>query len=568
MNIFSFLVLLTSFGLFLIAYHLYKEYQKNSFHRIYIRLFIACGLFGFALFLLSNSSSKSEARFWIHFLAVSHFIFPCITDSLLHLFRDKFKINNTLKNVLLYTPFVVFFLMDSIKPGLTFADPKLTPFGWMYVNKEGISLFSFYHVVYALNILALIFLIIFFYMKEKDLNKRRFLIFFVLSFFIPFGIFLLLTLAFTWGTSYIIPYLAVTGIVTFSIVFLFLRKYSIFDISLEIASEDIAKNMTNMLFLLDKELRIAEVNQYACKILSYNADDLIQMPFAELVHPVRRDHEPIRFSLVDSEVFFKTKDNRYVPAFITISKVQRRKIFLGYMVMGNDLSKIHRLSGEKKILQLELKALQSQMNPHFIFNALNSIMVLISRRDEVKANEYISCLSNLIRRVMENVNKELVTIEEEIELLQSYISIESLRFGDGFSYSIEKKGLTHDDFPIIPPMIIQPFVENAIWHGLLPLKDETEKKLHIRFEKKKNQLEVRISDNGVGRTKAQHIKTSKHKIYNSQGIQNIEERIRLYNSFSDHLFIDLHIDDLTDTNQLAIGTEVRIYFDILKQKTT
>lgn len=568
MNIFSFQVLIISTGFILFAFHLFKEYQTNAFHRIYIRLFIALGIFFYVLYLISNSISRSDAVFWMRFLAVSHFIFPCVTDSLLHLSRDKFKINTTLKNLLLYTPFIVFFLIDIIKPSLTFAEPKLTPYGWMYSNKSDSTLFLIYNIVYYLNSCFLIILILIFFLREKDDQKRRFLIFFTISFLLPFIAFLMLTLLFSNGSAYIIPYIAIAGSISILFIFFFLLKYSIFDLSLEIASKDIVDNMTNMLFLLDKQTRIVEVNQYSCKVLAYKPDDLKQTPFHELVYSSTKEHDVAPFSLIDQEVFFISKDNRYIPALISISKVSRRKVFLGYMVLGNDLSKIHKLTGEKKILQLELKALQSQMNPHFIFNALNSILVLISRRDEVKANEYITCLSNLIRRVMENVNKELVTIDEEIELLRSYIAIESLRFEEGFSYTIEKKGIPANGLPIIPPMIIQPFVENAIWHGLLPMKDGIEKKLRIRFEKKKSQLEVSISDNGVGRTKAQHIKASKHPIYNSQGIKNIQERIRLYNSFSDHLFIDLHIDDLMDTDHLAAGTEVQLYFDILKKKTT
>jgi PAS domain S-box-containing protein len=566
MNPFSFLVLITSIGLFLIAYHLYREYRTNPFHKIYTWLFVVCGLFIFTIFLISNASSREEALFWIHFLAVSHFIFPFITDSLLHLFRDRFRINKTLKNVLLYLPFTILFVLDVVNPSLTFAEPRMTRYGWMYVNKSGATIFIIYDLIYFLNILLLFFLIVYFYRKERDIYKRRFLIFFTLSFLLPFALFLILTNLFQRGSEYIVPYVAVAGIASFSIIILFLRRFSIFDISLEIALNDIAANMTNMLFLLDKETRIVEVNQYTCKVLSYSPHELNKIHFNDIIFSDKKAEVPVYMPVIASEVFFKSKENKYIPAFISISKVFRRKIFLGYIVMGNDLSKIHRLSGEKKILQLELKALQSQMNPHFIFNALNSILVLINRRDEIKANKYITCLSNLIRRVMENVNKELVTIDEEIELLNAYIEIESLRFDKGFRYSIEKNDAAGNGIPLIPPMIIQPFVENAIWHGLLPMHDRKEKKLAICFEKKKNQLEVVITDNGVGRARTQHIQASKHKVHRSQGIRNIEERIRLYNSFSDKLLIDLQIDDLEDSDHLPAGTEVRIHFDLIKPK--
>ncbi len=565
MNIFSFLVLLISIGLFMVSFHLFREYRKNPFHRRYTLLFLVLGLFIFVIFLISDSGSKAEAIRWTRFLAVSHFIFPFITDSLLHLFRNKVRMNVYLKNGLVYIPFLVLFFIDIINPSLTFNDPILTPYGWMYSNKGGMSLFFLHNIIYYLSILFLIFLIIYFYFEEKDIYKRRFLVFFVISLLLPFSIFLFINFLFEKGTIYVIPFLAFSGLFLFFFIIYFLQRYAIFDISLEIAWEDIVKNITNMLFLLDKETRIVEVNDFACRVLSCSADELRNTMFRDLLYSTKQGEEQSRLPAIDSEVFFKTRKRRYLPAYISISKVYRRKNFLGYMIMGNDLSKIHKLSSEKKILQLELKALQAQMNPHFIFNALNSILLLISKRDEVKANEYITCLANLIRRVMENVNKELVTIDEEIELLKSYISIESLRFDAGFSYSIEKKGISSNGIPIIPPMIIQPFVENAIWHGLLPMKEGIEKKLQIRFEKKQNQLEVSIVDNGVGRIKTQHSKPSKHKVHASQGIKNIEERIRLYNTFSDNLYIDLHIDDLTDKNNLAAGTEVRIYFDMLKK---
>jgi PAS domain S-box-containing protein len=566
MNIFSFLVLVVSIGLFLIALHLYKEYRRNDFHTIYTRLFTVLGLFVFTLYLISNAKSRTEAHFWIRFLAISHFIFPLITDSLFRLFREKIRINRNLKNGFLYVPFLILFSIDMVNPSLTFDEPKLTRFGWMFVNKSNDSLFFVYKLVYYLNVLLLIFLIIYLFINESDVRKRRFLIFFSIALLLPFALFLLMTYIFHWGIDYLTPYIAVAGILMFACILLFLRWYSIFDISLEIALNDIAANMTNMLFLLDKETRIVEVNQHTCRVLRYVPADLIELNFNDIVFSENKAEVPVHLSIIDSEVYFRSKDKRFIPAFISISKVFRRKVFLGYMVIGTDLSKIHRLTGEKKMLQLELKALQAQMNPHFIFNALNSILVLINRRDEVKANEYISCLSNLIRRVMENVNKELVTIDEEIELLRSYVSIESLRFDERFCYSIEKKGNTQNGVPLIPPMIIQPFVENAIWHGLLPMNDEKEKFLDIRFEKKKSQLEVIITDNGVGRAKTQLLASSKHTMHRSQGIRNIEERIRLYNSFSDTMLIDLQIDDLEDANRLPAGTEVRIHFDLIKQQ--
>jgi PAS domain S-box-containing protein len=566
MNLFSFLVLIVSIGLFLIAFHLYKEYYRNIFHIIYTRLFMVCGLFVFVLFLIANANSREEVFLWMRFLAISHFIFPLITDSLLHLFRDKIHINKNLKNALLYIPFIILFILDVVNPSLTFDEPRLTRWGWVYVNRSDFSLFFFYKLIYYLNVLFLIFLIIHFYIAEKDPDKRRFLVFFVITLLLPFALFLILTYLFHKGIDFIIPFTAIAGVISFLLMFIFLRRFSVFDISLQIALNDITSNMTNMLFLLDKETRIVEVNHHTCRVLSYMPTELVNMPFNELVFSEKPVDMPVNQIMVDSEVYLKSKENRYIPAFISISKVFRRKVFLGYMVMGNDLSKIHQLTGEKKMLQLELKALQAQMNPHFIFNALNSILVLISRRDEVKANEYITCLSNLIRRVMENVNKELVTIDEEIELLHSYVAIEALRFEEGFQYSIEKKGSSKNGVPLIPPMIIQPFVENAIWHGLLPMDSNKDKILGIHFEKKKNQLEVVIADNGVGRARAQLIDQAKHKVHRSQGIRNIEERIRLYNSFSDTLFIDLHIEDLEDENRQPGGTEVRIHFDLLKQK--
>ena len=162
---------------------------------------------------------------------------------------------------------------------------------------------------------------------------------------------------------------------------------------------------------------------------------------------------------------------------------------------------------EKELLELEQQALRLQMNPHFIFNALNSIQHSILSGKQEEAYNHLELFSALIRGILENSKHKFISLEDEIRILEIYIQIEAARFDDNFKYELIIDPSIDTGSIDIPPMLIQPFVENSIWHGLVP-KASGEKKLILSFTVKGNSIICKVDDNGVGRT---HAANEKHK---------------------------------------------------------
>jgi tetratricopeptide (TPR) repeat protein len=177
---------------------------------------------------------------------------------------------------------------------------------------------------------------------------------------------------------------------------------------------------------------------------------------------------------------------------------------------------------------LALKSLRSQMNPHFIFNALNSVNSFIATNDERTANKYLSDFSKLMRAVLENSEQDFIPLENEIELLELYTKLEHFRFQDKFEYSITVDETIRVEDYKIPPMLLQPYIENAVWHGL---RYKTEKgKLDISITKNgKDEIAITITDNGIGREKSKALKTENQQKQNSKGMGNINKRVSILN---------------------------------------
>lgn len=220
----------------------------------------------------------------------------------------------------------------------------------------------------------------------------------------------------------------------------------------------------------------------------------------------------------------------------------------------------HRIKTIKKkneekylLIKSQLTALKAQMNPHFIHNALNSIQELIIKHDIENSNIYLVKFSMLMRKVLDASGKDMITITEEVEILELYLDLEKLRFGSDFSYRIDIANEVDMDNTFIPPLILQPFVENAIKHGLLHKKGE--KKLSVTFEMKTN-LVCTITDNGVGRKKSSEIKERSARSSASFSTQATERRIDLLSRVSNNKY-SLHIIDLQE-GSIPSGTHVEL----------
>ncbi len=235
-------------------------------------------------------------------------------------------------------------------------------------------------------------------------------------------------------------------------------------------------------------------------------------------------------------------------------------LFISSLIIWTVISYIKRKEKEKtelnkKMNELKLASLQGQMNPHFIFNALGSIQYFIQTSNIKQADAYLSDFAVLMRGILDSSKKKMISLSEELKLLKIYIGLEKTRFEDKFDVQF----FIHDDTDLsinIPPMILQPYIENAINHGLHHLKDR-KGKLDISFyPDAKNHLNVEIKDNGIGRAAAAQMRIQKsHK---SRGMDNISERVNVINS-SKLSNIDISIEDLTQEGHPS-GTLVKLIF--------
>ncbi len=200
---------------------------------------------------------------------------------------------------------------------------------------------------------------------------------------------------------------------------------------------------------------------------------------------------------------------------------------------------------------LALKSLRTQMNPHFIFNALNSVNSFIASNDERAANKYLSEFSQLMRAVLENSEEDFIPLAKEIELLELYVKLEHFRFQDKFDYTVTiDENLRVEEF-VIPPMLLQPYVENAVWHGLR--YKEEKGLLGITFEQKDTEtVTITIEDNGIGRKRSKALKTDHQKKQKSKGMGNIQKRISILNTmYKDK--VDVTVKDVASNGE---GTRV------------
>lgn len=224
---------------------------------------------------------------------------------------------------------------------------------------------------------------------------------------------------------------------------------------------------------------------------------------------------------------------------------------------------IHRRQREnehlnQRMMEMEHTALQAQMNPHFIFNCLNSIQQYIFDQDIFAANKYITGFSRLIRATLTNSSKSFISLADEISYLSNYLSLEKLRFKEKMDYCIDLDPAVNSNQYIIPPMLIQPFVENSMRHGLRH-KIDGKGTIRIKFTKSGNRLAVTVEDNGIGRKKAASYKTREHIEYQSKGMSLTADRIRMMNAkYNDSILIN--VEDLTNAEGQPEGTRVTMEF--------
>lgn len=283
----------------------------------------------------------------------------------------------------------------------------------------------------------------------------------------------------------------------------------------------------------------------------YRADEMTRC--SEMTVPIIYNNELL--GVIDSEHheknFFTQQQLQILSTIATLMANKIKSIEADQLLQQ---SNIEMYSMKEQLSKAKLEALRSQMNPHFIFNCLNSIDNLIQMDEKEKATLYLSKFAKLIRSILENSAHDVVSCWKDMETLKLYLQMEEWRWDKKFSYQITIDGdILNGDYKV-PPLVIQPFVENAIYHGLLN-KIEADKKLMIRLSVNNNNIHYLIEDNGVGREKANAYRQLNKPAHESMGMQITTDRINLFNQSKNG---SVKITDLFDMQNNAIGTRVEI----------
>ena len=287
----------------------------------------------------------------------------------------------------------------------------------------------------------------------------------------------------------------------------------------------------------------------------YIMDDIRR--FSELTVPMMNENRIL--GVIDSEhAHMNFYTERHLQILSTIASLCADKIDKMSAEHELRIQEMQLITLHRDLATSQLTALRAQMNPHFIFNALNSIQQYILKGDVDQANRYLSKFSRLQREVLNHCDQNFIPLEKEIEMLRLYLELEQLRFHDTFEYEIKIDEEIDSNEINIPPMILQPFVENAIWHGLMPKAGD--KKVQIEFLTRGDELLCcLIRDNGIGREAAARLRqktqnVTKHK---SKGLNLVYERLDILQHQYQQPF-EVKVSDITDGHGQVQGTEVQL----------
>lgn len=301
----------------------------------------------------------------------------------------------------------------------------------------------------------------------------------------------------------------------------------------------------------------AEIVRDTSKDPRYIVDDAIR--YSEITVPIVYNGRVL--GIIDCEHskkgFFTQK---HLSILNTIASLCANKIVKARAEKQKQLAEKILMDTQRKMADVEMQALRAQMNPHFIFNCLNSINRYIVKSDQITASLYLTKFAKLIRLILDNSNSKYVTLTNELEALRLYIEMESIRFEKQFTYEIKVEDEVQSDSIYVPPLIIQPYVENAIWHGLL--HKETAGKLQISVEMlSESMLQCTIEDNGIGRKKASELRSKSASTKKSLGMKLTEDRLALLGKKA-HVFASVEVEDMVDCAGDAQGTKVIIKIPI------
>jgi sensor histidine kinase YesM len=243
----------------------------------------------------------------------------------------------------------------------------------------------------------------------------------------------------------------------------------------------------------------------------------------------------------------------------SLSPIIENNRVIGVSVFANNITERRTRERElaeanKKIGELRMMALRSVMNPHFVFNVLNSIQYFIAKNDRLNAINYLSTFSKLIRSILTHSVNNRIKLIDELDILRNYVLLEMTRFENKFKFNLNVDPDLDTDTIEIPSLLIQPYVENAILHGLY--NKQTPGTLTIDISEKDNAVVFVIEDDGIGREAAMQLRKQNLPGHKSMGLKLTEERLKLIN---EHHHVSFEIRDLTDVHGQPSGTRVTVW---------
>ncbi len=324
--------------------------------------------------------------------------------------------------------------------------------------------------------------------------------------------------------------------------------------------------------LIDMDSRWLRVNKELCHITGYTEQELLLFRVQDIIVPEEIQHSlTVQAELrtgkrehIRTQRRYVHKNGSIVWVNLNVSTVKNTDGTPLYMVAQIEDITEHKLrerelaEANKKIGELRLRALSSVMNPHFVFNVLSSIQFFIARNDRLNAINYLSMFSRLVRNILKHSANNRIRLSEEIELLHTYVDLEKMRFENKFDFTLTVPPDLETESITIPSLLIQPYVENAILHGLY--NKEGQGKLHISVFTESQLLVFEITDDGIGREAAMKLRDKNFPDHKSIGMNVTKERLKLINQGHQ---ANVEIEDLLDENGNT-GTRVRVkvVFDV------
>jgi tetratricopeptide (TPR) repeat protein len=332
---------------------------------------------------------------------------------------------------------------------------------------------------------------------------------------------------------------------------------------------DIAKEYNFKTYISDAYYHLSNLNEkkgnFALALQQYKQGDVIfhsisNQQNSQYVNALRIQYESEK---KNSQIRALANENEIVKLRLKESQRNWLAIVFGIIILAAIpliINRQRRLKDEKQILTLEQDMLRSQMNPHFIFNSLNSIKLYIINNEKENAVYYLNKFSKLIRKILIASKEKRISLADELETMKLYMNIENIRFSNEINYTTKVDESIDLESVKVPSLILQPFLENALWHGLSTKKDN--KNINLEITKNNNGfVTITITDNGIGRKESERINSNKLLKRKSVGIAITNER--LANFFKGHQDgYSIEIKDLYDTNQNPAGTRVIINIPI------